>query len=536
MQSYDESILVSEPDTLSLCEARAVLASFSIISVDAKTGNMTMHPLAHAWARDRLDASEIEEATVSAGCVLALCAKYGNSIRAHLQPHVESWWASWSLKPSMVVSGMISCLYLLGTVLVLRESDLEARRIFEFLVSSETFKVTATSRHRDMCCNEIGECYLRASKPRKAIEILENSLRNGKITDGPKDPTTRYLKCQLAKAYFAIGEVRKALELLQVILYSHEQAQANPEALWVLYAQHVLAMCYLHPDIGEPEKAVELLEKLVRVAKTKMKMWNPYRIEYQCNLAEAYLRTNEPNKLITFMEEVVEIEEMDLKMKHPSLLRLQCFLAEAYLFVGKTSQATELLENVVSIHATRLELDASDRIYALRLISEAYSGSGLTEKAIETMKEVVRTMKDILEPDDVIRQASEQWLAKLYLDDGQIDKGIELLEEVVRIRRTTLAPVRLESEIWLGRAYLDKGEINKAIELLEKVIQISMNALPREHRIRMKSEDWLVKAYFDKGETGKEIELLEEIIQIRMKTLPPEHEERSYLEDWLIKA
>jgi hypothetical protein len=90
----DDNGLISEPDTNLLYEARGVLASFSIIGVDTKTGNMTMHPLVHAWARDRLRASEIEEATVSAGCVLAL-SMYSvctyDSFWPQLQPHVESY-------------------------------------------------------------------------------------------------------------------------------------------------------------------------------------------------------------------------------------------------------------------------------------------------------------------------------------------------------------------------------------------------------------------------------------------------------------
>jgi hypothetical protein len=63
-----------------------------------------MHPLAHAWASDRLDASEKEEARIAADSILALSFKAPEfePIWSQIQPHVESYVQAWPLKPSLI--------------------------------------------------------------------------------------------------------------------------------------------------------------------------------------------------------------------------------------------------------------------------------------------------------------------------------------------------------------------------------------------------------------------------------------------------
>jgi hypothetical protein len=97
--SFDDEL-----DIILLNEACAHLASFSIVRIHNTTRKLTMHPLAHAWASDRLDASEREEARIAAGSILALSFKAPEfePIWSQIQPHVESYVQAWPLKPSLI--------------------------------------------------------------------------------------------------------------------------------------------------------------------------------------------------------------------------------------------------------------------------------------------------------------------------------------------------------------------------------------------------------------------------------------------------
>ncbi|KAF1937380.1 hypothetical protein EJ02DRAFT_385756, partial [Clathrospora elynae] len=79
-----------------LNKASALLASLSLVtrhSSDDLDG-LSMHPLAHAWAKDRLKAEQQRRAWVTAGCVIALSkgqAKTWQVYERELWPHVPSF-------------------------------------------------------------------------------------------------------------------------------------------------------------------------------------------------------------------------------------------------------------------------------------------------------------------------------------------------------------------------------------------------------------------------------------------------------------
>lgn len=76
----------------SVHEALGVLRSFAIITIQPETKDMSMHPLAHSWARDRLDDAAKRDAWASTMSLMALSLgsayEYEDFWR-NLQPHVS---------------------------------------------------------------------------------------------------------------------------------------------------------------------------------------------------------------------------------------------------------------------------------------------------------------------------------------------------------------------------------------------------------------------------------------------------------------
>jgi hypothetical protein len=59
-------------DSFRLVEAIHLLKAFSLVSTDTNEGflSVSMHPLVHAWARDRLSAKQQHEYWVITGCLV----------------------------------------------------------------------------------------------------------------------------------------------------------------------------------------------------------------------------------------------------------------------------------------------------------------------------------------------------------------------------------------------------------------------------------------------------------------------------------
>jgi tetratricopeptide (TPR) repeat protein len=151
----------------------------------------------------------------------------------------------------------------------------------------------AGSEHNLRSAYELGKCYNLAGNARKAIELLEKTLYHSKHISGVEDPEVSNLKHELAGTYFGIGKVRRASELLQEITYVNEQTQEELQDANLLRTQHALAMCYLHHGLGEAIKAVELLEKVVKVRKITREVDDPARTEPQHALSKAYLQADQ---------------------------------------------------------------------------------------------------------------------------------------------------------------------------------------------------------------------------------------------------
>jgi hypothetical protein len=84
----------SEWDTYRLIEASSLLVSLSLITrhTSARSPGLSMHPLAHAWAKDRQELDQQGKAWIAAGSLLALSSTSHTWQRQerYLRPHIQS--------------------------------------------------------------------------------------------------------------------------------------------------------------------------------------------------------------------------------------------------------------------------------------------------------------------------------------------------------------------------------------------------------------------------------------------------------------
>jgi tetratricopeptide (TPR) repeat protein len=446
-----------EWDSYRLVEASSLLVSLSLATrhdLEGSTG-LSMHPLTHAWAKERQNLEQQGMSWIAAGCVLALAGS-------------DEYW---------ITRGRVFLPHILSFL------DLGVSKALSFGPKATVIPI-------------FGECS-RALNNLRQDSTLGRFLEElfVEIRQSSEEPSIEYLPLYRLRGRNLrhLGKIKLSVQLLEKVvkIAESEFAEDNPKHL---KSQHALALAY--SENGQASEAIKLLEKIVRVREMTLTEDDPHRLASQHVLAFAYRENGQVEMAIQLLEHVVKIRGLILAEDHPSRLTSQHNLARAYKANGQVKEAVYLLERVVEIEGTSLAEDHPNRLDSQHNLASAYQSNGQVEEAIKLLENVVKIRVEILAEDHPNRLDSQHELARAYMSNGQDEKAIELLEQVVRIRRFTLNethPDRLVSEEVLASFYRVNGRTKEAVEILEQVVKMRM--LKEDHSKLLISQHNLAYAY-----------------------------------------
>jgi tetratricopeptide repeat protein len=210
----------SEWDPTAIREAAVLLASFSLVKLDLIHHSMSMHPLVHAWARDRLseDLRKHYRAVASYTLSSAISKTFHASdyqFRRILVPHIDSCFESRQCSST-----------------VLRYSDED--------------QVEMSDR--------LSLAFAENGRLRDSMELREKILAARQRTLGSEDPNTLDAMYYLALSYRDLGRYQEAMNLLE------KTFEASQKILGSEHPDTLRAMYYLatsHRDLGRHQAAGE---------------------------------------------------------------------------------------------------------------------------------------------------------------------------------------------------------------------------------------------------------------------------------------
>jgi tetratricopeptide (TPR) repeat protein len=495
-------------DDYRIKRASVLLVSLSLVTRYCLDGfdGLLMHPLAHAWAKDRLRKERQQQAWVSVGCLLALSRRHSETwhtsetesdmwelYQRELRPHLQSF-----LLPGLETA---------------------------FLYESQTVILPIILK--------CGWILKDMREDNKLQSLLEGIYRKLEIT--PSNPSEGHLPIWDLTAWNLrhMGKVRHAVALLEYLIRFRKTtlAETHPDRLT---SQHALASAY--KANGQIEEAIELLEHTVKVQKTTLAETHPNQLHSQNNLANAYGVNGQIKEAVELLEHVVRVRKTSLAETRRDRLTSQHALASAYKANGQIKEAVELLEHVVRVRKTSLAETHHDQLSSQHTLASAYQANGQIKEAIELLEHVVKVKKTTLAETHPDRLKSQHSLAGAYQANGQIKEAVELLEHVVRVRKTSLAethPRRLASQHELAYAYKANGQIKEALELLEHVVEVRKTTLVETHSDQLAAQHNLVDAYQANGQIEEAVGLLEHVVKVEKTTLAETHPDRQVSEDLL---
>jgi tetratricopeptide (TPR) repeat protein len=399
----------SEWDPTSMIrEAAVLLASFSLIKLDLIHHSMSMHPLVHAWARDRLSEDLRQHYRAAAGYTLssAISKTFHASdykFRRILVPHIDS--------------------YLQCSSTVLRYSDEDQVEM------SDRFSLP----------------FAENGRLKDSMELREKTLAARQRTLGSEDPNTLDAMYYLALSYHDLGRYQEAMDLLE------KTFEVSQKTLGSEHPDTLRAMNYLatsHRDLGRHQEAMELLEKTFKASQKTLGSEHPDTLRAMYYLAASYSCLGRHQEAMELLEKTFEARQRTLGSEHPDTLSAMNGLGISYSDLGRRQEAMELGKKTLGARQRTLGSEHPNTLAAMSNLACRYSDLGRHQDAMELEEKTSEARQRTLgseHPDTLLAMYN---LADSYSDLGRHQEAIALSRKAFEGRKRILGsehPYTLDS-------------------------------------------------------------------------------------------
>lgn len=347
----------AEWDHYRLVEATQLLKSFALVSVDHDNDwlSVSMHPLIHAWARDRQDESVQHENWLRMICLMALSRRHRSSNRRselQLQPHVEAVVGS-GFEKSPIQAPLLVALENCAWMLHKMRSDTKLVALLDTVFRQAQLSPTKVDPDwftlYELAARNLHDC----GKGEESIHLAQQLVR---VSNPRHRPASQHI---LATAYRTNGLVMQAVEIFEQIVESESRSlrEDDPDRL---ASQHELGAAYLAN--GQVNKAIKLLEHVVRVQKRSWADDHANHLASQHQLAKAYRMNHQLDQALKLLEHVLEMQKQFMAETHPDYLITQFTTSLCLWDLGETQSSFEMMKKVDELQRQVLDPNHPDRL------------------------------------------------------------------------------------------------------------------------------------------------------------------------------
>jgi Tetratricopeptide repeat len=316
-------------------KAVSTLSSYSLVNRD-KNHLISIHPLVHSWARDRLCQLEQQRMWTFTATTIAISIDPIYSIenyhfRRALVPHIDS------------------CI------------PFQKDGIFHLA------QLDSQLQHEclEMALN-LAIAYGENSRPQKAAELDERIVEARKQLLGKEHPSTLRAMFNLARNYAKAGRHWEPLFLIEKVVKRREHVLGNEDPA-TLSSMHGLAIVY--GNVGRKQEALHLKEVTTNAMKQILGEEHPDTLMSMHNLAWGYSRTGRQKEGLLLTERVMDTMTRTRAEEHPETLASMYNLACEYFGTDQQREGLLLMEKVVRIRSQTLGERHSDAVEAVKALA-----------------------------------------------------------------------------------------------------------------------------------------------------------------------
>jgi tetratricopeptide (TPR) repeat protein len=469
------------------------LYSLSLISYDGRDASFSLHPLVHAWARDRLDPGEkalwaqIALNTLTESIVLppnGLGEDQGE-LRRDLLPHLDASLAACPIQFSDYSSclgrlQLASAFIFQQTLLVIiRDQALNAGKCGYVYAERGRFKEATTYLSMVMdilvrilgCRNErtmeamlgLAATYWGLGRLEEAIDLQKNVVEARAKVLGPDHCKTLQAMDQLGRSYWLHGQYKEALSLQQVTT-ERMKATLGPED-----DRTLAAMDNLGVTLGSWhrfQESMHIHRHVLCVREKSRGLSDLETLTTMNNLAMALLDLERLDEAQEMMAHVYEERKLKLGKEHPWTLWALCNLAKIRTELGSLQDAYDMLVGGIAAGKRSLSEDHLGVLMGCGNLARVYFFQGRLEEAETLCRDTIQRLEKSrgTEHPDCIYAL---WrLARLHERQGKVEEGVEKCKTALRrahARLTDEHPLftKIESDLTRLRSLLpDKADVS----------------------------------------------------------------------------
>ncbi|KAM7183303.1 hypothetical protein V8F33_013665 [Rhypophila sp. PSN 637] len=461
--------------------ALAELQSLSFIRSDGKY--VSLHPLIHDWARDRLSSSErhiwssLAFNTLMSSISLPpeSSSEMDGSFHRDILPHIDA------------------CLAEHGTPL---KEEIRAMWGLRFQIA-KLCQPTLLLIVRDQIQQHAKCGYVFAErghfdKSAQHLEIVRDMLI--KVL-GYRDEKTMSAMLGLAGVYWGLGRLEEAIAL-QLSVVDTRSHLYGPTHKSTLQAMDQLGKSYwLH---GQYREALELQQTTADQMRATLGINNPQTLAALDNLGVTLGAWRRFQNSFQVHNEVLTVR-LDMESygpNHLDTLTTKANLAMALLDMGRTDQAKKMMAEVYRERQKQLGKEHPWTLWALSYLAKVEIEMGCYQQAEELLTWGIEAGIRSLSEDHLGVLMGSGHLAQVYARTGRLEEAERLTLDIIKKiqpSRGTAHPDCVYAFLKLAQLYELKGEYEKAVEYCELGLERADMRITREHPLAQDLEQLLDK-------------------------------------------
>ncbi len=371
-----------------LRRAIRVLCDYSIIEHDPDKQVCSLHPVVHAWTRDRLSKPEQKRWLSCTAAVLARCISpelepSGRAFRRLLIPHIDS------------------CLRALGS-------------------QSPSFAETverADELHRFASVYAENGLWKQA----RTLQRKVVSFRTKKLGRWHED--TIRAQRSLGYTYWNLADVKSAIELQSKVLKSRWWSRPSlvDWAVWPPWLPHHVSYCVALDDLtltlwlaGRRDLSRKAGERAVKGLKRRLGPDDPMTLSAMFNLARTYLHLGHEEKSHGMLVSVVQKRKRFFGPDHPDTLMARNELGMSHCARKRMAVAEHLVANVLHSRKRTLGEEHAYTLWSVNDLSKVLCGRGRAAEAATMLEDIVPVVARTLGEEHVGMFMTRSNLARAY--------------------------------------------------------------------------------------------------------------------------
>ena len=450
---------VTELDPSRVRHALHVLRSFSLINYNSKDDSFSLHPIVHAWARDRLSPGQ-----------QTLWAQISRNILAEaiLLPPKDIGKTHEDFRRDVLVH-LDVCLQFRPIQILDYQTSFGGLKLPVALVIRHSLLVVF--RDQVLTAAKCGYVYAERGRFKEAAELLSQAKNALVVSRGVENEHTMRVMLGLAGTCWGLGRLEEAVSLQQIVV------DARSRSLGPVHAETLSAMDQLGRSFwlnGQYHEAIGLQTLTVQRMKAHLGTDNPSTLSAMDNLGVTYGSWQRYNDSMELHQQVLVKRKKLLGPTHLDTLTTMNNLAMALRDIGALEKAKKLMTEVYEERKLQLGKEHPWTLWALCNLAKVYTELKLFQEAENMLIPGIAAAKRNLSDDHLGVLMGIGELARVYARQKRYQEAEDLSKHIIErfeVSRGLGHPDTVYTLFKTAQLFENQRKYKEALELCELATQ-----------------------------------------------------------------